>query len=1713
MSLQQPETAQPLAQNAENPPACLDDTRSHLPRLEYLLDILMILVVLLGAYLRFTGWDWGEYTYMHPDERFLVMVGSSISPVNTIGEYFDTAVSSLNPHNRGYGFYVYGTFPLFLTRYIAEWTFKNGGLQEVMDVGRPLSALFDLLTVLLIYIVGAKAYGKRTGLLAAAFLAVAVLPIQLSHYFKEDTFLNFFTLLAIYFALRILMDTPSSRQPTPLQTPSQPDESDPAKPSIPDQAAQHIAIPTLPPFWLFAGFGIALGLAVACKLNTAPVAALLPAAILLRFGKLHAQQQKQLMTKTLLFLAGAALISLLVFRIFQPYAFSGPGFFGVKPNPLWVDNIREQRAQAEGDVDFPPAMQWARRSFWFAGENLVTWGLGLPLGILAMLSFLWIGWKLLPILFKRSQIQANVISSTEEAVAFRNLWKEDLLLWGWTAFYFLWQSSSFNPTMRYLLPIYPLLALFAARGVFMLWDWGRENRSTPVRFFAILIGSGVFLATFAYAFAFLQIYVTPFTRVDASRWIYQNVPGPLNLHITTDKEVANQPLPFPYEAVITPGAPYVSPFVPHYTGQLSEIHANSIFDKDAFPSDKTLTLSISEPVSPDKPLTSATIRSDFLLEKGIEGNGYTFLLNPPIIVEKGKPYNFILKLEGDGGALNLRGAAIANEGDWDDSLPLRVDDYDGFGGIYPGDLAFNMYWDDNPEKLARFLNILDETEYIIITSNRQWGTLPRIPERFPLTSTYYRNLLGCPEDKTIEWCYRVAKPGTFQGKLGFDLIKISQSNPHLGPLSLNDQFAEEAFTVYDHPKVLIFRKTPQYSSLQVNQILSSVDLTRVIHVTPKRASARPLDLMLPPDRLAEQRAGGTWAELFNVNALHNRFEFLGIIVWYVFIASLGLLAYPLTRLAFYGMQDMGYPLARMVGLLLLAYLAWLGGSYRIPFTRLTISLIVILIAASGVALAWFQRNSLRQEWRERRKYFLTVEMVALIAFLIVLIIRWGNPDLWHPWKGGEKPMDFSYFNAIIKSTSFPPFDPWFAGGYLNYYYYGFVIFAVPVKLLGIVPAFAYNLILASVFSLIVLGAFCIGWNLRQYNRLFSGIATALGIAVLGNLGTWRMIFRGFQMLVAPHEQVQNLPNSLTEVFIRWNWALQGFVKAISGETLPYGIADWYWNPSRAIAPLGDVEPITEFPFFTILYADPHAHLFAIPVALLALAWTVSVVLGKGWHSEEQPTPRRVEYLLRIGLGVFVGSLAIGALRPTNTWDFPTYLTLGILATLYAIWRTRRPRRHAIEEDSTDSPAPLPARWQTIVDLSIPLSLLLLSFLLYHPFARWFGQAYTAIEVWKGPRTPLPDYITHWGLFLFLIISWLVYETIDWMATTPLSHIRKLAPYRTFIVICLASILLVTIILGVKMTPSESLIKLPFDAGFLLFSGVQIAWLAIPLGAWVIVLLLRPNQSDIKRAVLFLIGSGLALTIFVEIFVLRGDVGRMNTVFKFYLQTWVFFGVSAAASFGWILDATKRTIHTDETHHPNWMPFWQAGVIVLVCAAALYPIMATPAKMRDRMMEESEHTLDGMAYMQDATYYDQDREMDLSEDYNAIRWMQENIKGSPVIVEGNTPEYRWGSRYSIYTGLPGVVGWNWHQRQQRGFVSTDWVTNRVAEIADFYNTPDPEEAKRFVDKYDVSYIIVGQLEQAYHPGAGLDKFKNMDGVLWKAVYDQGDTVIYQVNDNQ
>jgi YYY domain-containing protein len=1698
-------------------------------------DLAFVLLLFAAAALRFAGLDWDEGQHLHPDERFLTGVVASLRPVSTLGEYFDTANSSLNPNNTGHSFYVYGNFPIILTRYLAEALSSGSRYDNVYLLGRGLSALTDLGLIALVYFTASRLFDKRVGLLAAAFSSFTVMQIQQSHFFTVDNFSNFFTYLTLYFAIRIA--TPQARRSS--------------KPRL--------------PLADIVGFGIALGFSMASKLSSPllliVLAGALPVALLFWLARQPKETRETLYTPALTYLLLGAGITLLTFRIFHPYAFIG---FGL--NPHWVDTMRSLAAQVSGDADWPPSMQWARRSVLFGFQNMVRWGLGWPLALTSWAGFIWAGWR---------SIQGE--------------WrKPQVIIWAWGAIYMLSQSLGFNPTMRYFLPVYPALAILGAWAVFALWHLGaRVKKSDRWQRLAqaVALGLGLFALVGAalWSLAFVQVYRQDVSRVAATRWIYQNLPGPLTLTIAADGEEIKRPISVPYSFVITPDIPYMTGFSVRSSGQITHLDFNSVLapiqlELSSGPQGEILIARINQvadllalspgeiskiefvlptgaavdPATPyqikvtlpvgqgDLLIQSAELRNsqnaelpaqvllpealalpmgetatfnfsadpslfadrlvlmvstssnlqlapldleitfanpqlpDMLLVQEVtipastsltEKESVTVTLDQAIPVLAGQDLTIQIALESPG-AFSLLGSAIANETSWDDGLPLRMDGYDGFGGIYQGDLNFEMYWDENAEKLDRFTDILDRAEYLIISSSRQWGSLPRIPERFPLVTAYYRALIGCPVERSIDWCYVNAQPGDLSGELGFELIQVFENAPQLGSFRINDQSAEEAFTVYDHPKVFIFKKTAAYDSASVAALLGAVDLENVIRLTPKQAGSRVLpNLMLPEDRLAQQRAGGTWSDLFSRDYFVNTAPWVSAVVWYLVLMLLGIAVYPLVRLAMPGLRDGGYPFARLAALLLLAYFAWLGGSLGLTYSRAWLAFFAVLLVLAGEIAAWFQRAELKGEWRLRRDQFLRTEILFLAFLLFMLLIRLGNSDLWHPGKGGEKPMDFAYFNAVLKSTSFPPYDPWFAGGYINYYYYGFVLVGSLVKLLGIIPAVAYNLILPTLFAMIALGAHSVAWNVWTAWRArsgkgspisanFVGLVAALAVVLLGNLGSLQMIFQGYVRLGSAGALAAD-----SGVLERLGWMLRGFVQSIGGAPLPFPLSDWYWNPTRIIPALNESAPITEFPIFTFTYADLHAHMISLPVTLLALAWALSAVLSRAWEGARRWAP--------LAWSLAFGAITIGSLRPINTWDFPTYLLIAMIATAYASWRFWPRTKKSLS-------------W--VWTLGAPVILAALSVLAYQPFAWWYRQGYASVELWKGTHTPTGSYLIHWGIFLFFIVAWMLWELRQWLASTPLSSLRKLQPHQVWIY-SLALIFVFAIIL-------------------LTVVDVFIAWLLLPLLALAGLLLLRPKQDEWKRIVLFVIGTGLFLTLFVEVIVLKGDVARMNTVFKFYMQAWVLLAIAATLAAAWTLDAMREWL-------PSWRSVWQVLAAGLLTCAGLFLLLGVTAKVRDRMANEAPRTLDGMGYMEYAIYYDQDQGLELREDYEAIRWMQDNIVGSPVIVEAYTSEYRWGARIAINTGLPSVLGWNFHQRQQREFVPGNDIWGRVDDVNLFYNTADLQLARDFLAEYQVHYIIVGQMEQAYYPGGGLDKFEAQDGLLWREVFRVGDTVIYEV----
>ncbi|MBI3978228.1 MAG: DUF2298 domain-containing protein, partial [Chloroflexi bacterium] len=548
------------------------------------------------------------------------------------------------------------------------------------------------------------------------------------------------------------------------------------------------------------------------------------------------------------------------------------------------------------------------------------------------------------------------------------------------------------------------------------------------------------------------------------------------------------------------------------------------------------------------------------------------------------------------------GATIARE-HWEESLP-------NLGGYRVVELP--MYEpDEDANKVRRLVDEIQRNDYIVFYSNRLYGTISRLPERYPVSTEYYRAL--------------------FRGQLGFELVRVETGYPNLLGISLADDtfgrpglpvppllaghrptpivlqggYADESFTVYDHPKVMLFRKTRRLGETEIRAIIGATGSVRVVRLPSGEQPTvrRETGLLLSEADARANQAGGTWSEIFQRESLANQAPLL---VWLLVAELIGLAAFPLTWLACRALPDRGYLLAKALGLLLVAHLAWLAASLHLAtWTGPTLLGALGLVAAisAGVAVRFRAEivTFVRREW----PMLALGEVIFLTGFLAFAAIRMLNPDLWHAWRGGEKPMDFAYLNAVIRTTYFPAYDPWFAGGYLNYYYFGQVVVAAMAKLTGVVPEVSYNLAIPLLFALTLGGAFSVGSNLVRIVRreavvpaAVAGIGAGLLVSSAGNLDGLVQLADG--LWKAGNLNIRSSIPGLSELAN----ALAGANAVIfQGKALP--VFD-YWRSSRMMPP---TISITEFPYFTFLFADLHAHLIGLPFTVLAIGLALATLAG------------------------------------------------------------------------------------------------------------------------------------------------------------------------------------------------------------------------------------------------------------------------------------------------------------------------------------------------------------------------------------------------------------------------------------------------------------------------------------------------------------------------
>lgn len=938
------------------------------------------------------------------------------------------------------------------------------------------------------------------------------------------------------------------------------------------------------------------------------------------------------------------------------------------------------------------------------------------------------------------------------------------------------------------------------------------------------------------------------------------------------------------------------------------------------------------------------------------------------------------------------GATVATEV-WDDALPLPVPGAPAYGCVrldptHPNQCTgLDLYPDEGSgeARLQYIARALAQADYIVMSSNRLYGSIPKLPWRYPVTIRYY-NLL-------------------FAGKLGFTKVYDQTVSPHLGPWRIDDQHADESFTVYDHPRVMIFQKTQPLSIAQLRPLFADA-LT--VQALPQR-NPPPKSLLLsgPVERLpvVSDRA---WAGPF------GRHSVVAVAFYLILFELFGVIGWVVVARVFRRFPDRGWGLGKLAGWLGCAYLVWLGASVHL-FAFTLPWCVAAVVAACGIAalVFWIQREALRGFVQSSWRVMLAAEAATLAGFFLFLAFRLKNPDLWQTYWGGEKPFEMAQLNAILRSAHFPPYDPWFAGGYINYYYFGGYLHAFAMKLTGVAPEIAFNVALPMTMALVWGAAFSTGaalWvavrrrqpamNAAWSSPVIGGLSATAAVGLFGNLDAFGQVARA----------------------VRDGLSLRGAVNRFD-----------FWESTRIIP-----GTINEFPFFSGLWADLHAHVIALPFAILAIAVSVAIATGSPC---EHPSPGR-RTLAVPWEALVVAGLTIGALYCTNAWDFPTALALVWFGLVIRFRATRLP-------------------WLRAGAYATACALLVgsIAYLGYLPFFTHFQALYGSLAPVRAP-SPLGAF-----LVIFALPSLVVAVALLLMR-----------PARGWFTAMRADARAVLIAVAVAC-----------GLGAAIATHRYVLVVTLPLLYLLALLWLRMDRQPGRRIAFGIAALGLALLTAIELVFLAddligGDYERMNTVFKFDYQAWTLLALASVALVSIMMERWRAT-------PAAWQVImtWLLGMAVVL--SLFYPLFGTPARLRQRMqLPPANAGLDGLAWMATGsvpadlfTNSSTGEPVSFADDLALIHWLNDTVRGTPVIAEASIGPYRGnGSRISSATGFPTIIGWERHEEQQRDRLP---LPARVADVRRIYTSSEPRAVQDVLDRYHVRYIVVGDVERKTKLGAG------------------------------
>ena len=847
--------------------------------------------------------------------------------------------------------------------------------------------------------------------------------------------------------------------------------------------------------------------------------------------------------------------------------------------------------------------------------------------------------------------------------------------------------------------------------------------------------------------------------------------------------------------------------------------------------------------------------------------------------------------------------------------------------------------------------------------------------------------------------------------------------------------------------------------------------------------------------------------------------------WFLILVLFGVIAYPFSCYLFKDLGSGGFFLGKVLGITGVSLIVWTLTYCKIfKFTTLFTVISALLLAA-----AFYVPKRFREAMFERIAQPDTITRIALeetvfaVVFVYLCYFKGMLPDI----NGQEKFMDYGFIMSMLRNPSLPALDMWLSGYNINYYYFGQFMYAMLIKVTGIRPSIGYNIAMCSSIAIPFAMCYSIGCYLIElakksgmkcvkYTEHIVGIFTGLAVMIFGNSHSW-------------YYDENSIGNGLLK-----NWAyIRPFginVGKIDGFFYPDSTRYIGYNPDstliQGIANGGD-RTIEEFPFYSYLIGDLHAHVVSTMIVLLIMAVCIALVartfslpvterlpLGQNQYPILFMVKKEMkrDYIKHMILTVITPetvafALLLGCAQMTNYWDFLIYFIFCSMAMLVA--GTLRSQQFA------NAPG--------IASFILALTGILLTYL-------------------KFGRMPLIHVGLQALLFIFLLAVTLLYPNalsrtasgmgfiftvahavalpfnlnFDMISNSVARCVNHSAPFQLFIlwgthiVITVTFLVFVIVFKNYRYTSGKR-------SGEIIGQEKIAAESPNPVRKFLMV----RNIADVF--VCGMVVVGILMLIAPEIIYVRdiytGGFLRANTMFKFTYAGFIILSVAMIYSIArlfWTVGKNGRY---------NTASFF---IAILFFLFLFIPAHYTGVALKQRcgdLSRDNFKTLDGVAYTVNYSshYTGTIQSGNLMEYMDAINWFNTSVSGPHVILETYGESYTDYNIISAYTGLQTVCGWQTHEWLWRfhGVVDpqTDlliadpdynvwdiYLTPRYRDIATVYTSDNPDEIREILDRYNVDYVIIGDMER--------DRF-NMDNTatissLGSIEFSSGDLMVVKID---